>query len=100
MESSSPSFFRTSREAFLIRRVKTYTTRKSSGAIESEMSVKRQFRYSITPTMPTSVRTLVTMPSSAEVTKSWIVSMSLVTRLIRSPVRVSSCSASDSRWMW
>ena len=37
--------------------------------------------------MPTSVSALVSMPSSAEVTKSWIVSMSLVTRLMRSPVR-------------
>ena len=32
--------------------------------------------------------------------KSWTASMSLVTRVIRSPVRDSSCSASDSRWMW
>ena len=40
-----------------------------------------------------------TMPSSAELMKSWIASMSLVTRLIMSPVRDSPCSASDSRWM-
>mgnify|MGYP003693537913 CR=1 FL=1 len=34
----------------------------ATGAIESEMSVNRQFRYSITPMMPTRVSTLVTMP--------------------------------------
>ena len=33
------------------------------------------------------------------VMKSWIASMSLVTRVSRSPVRDSPCSASDSRWM-
>ena len=70
IDTSSLSFFLTSRDAFLMRRVKTYTTRKSTGATESEISVKRQFRYSITPMMPTRVRTLVTMPRSAEVTKS------------------------------
>ena len=32
--------------------------------------------------------------------KSWMASMSSVTRAIRSPLRASSCSASDSRWMW
>jgi hypothetical protein len=70
LDSSSLSFFLTSRDAFLIRRVKTYTTKKSTGAIDSEIRVKRQFKYRITPMMPTSVRTLVTMPRRAEVTKS------------------------------
>ena len=51
----------------------------------------------MTPTMPNRVRTLVTMPSSAVVMKLWTLSMSLVTRPIRSPVRFSSCSASDRR---
>ncbi len=40
----------------MIRRVKTYTTRNSTGATASEISVKRQFRYSMTPMMPTRVR--------------------------------------------
>ena len=54
----------------------------------------------MTPIMPTSVITLTSMPSSAELMKSWTASMSLVTRVIRSPLRVWSCSARDSRWMW
>ena len=83
-----------------MRRVKAYTTRNSTGATDSEMSVNCQFRYSITATMPTSVSTLVTMPRSADVTKSWTLSMSLVTRPMRSPVRFSSCSARERRWMW
>ena len=41
-------------DVFLIRRVKTYTTRTSTGAIDSEISAKRQFKYSMTPMMPTS----------------------------------------------
>ena len=36
----------------------------------------------------------------AELMKSWMTSISLVTRVIKSPVRTLSCSASDSRWMW
>ncbi len=97
IDTSSLSFFRTSRDVFLMRRVKAYTTRNRIGAMESEMSVKRQFRYSITPMMPTSVSTLVTIPSSAVVTKLWTASMSLVTRPTRSPVRLTSCSASERR---
>ena len=51
----------------------------------------------MTPSMPASVSTLMTMPNSAELMKSWIASMSLVTRVSRSPVRDSLCSASDNR---
>jgi hypothetical protein len=38
----------TSRDAFLMRRVKAYTTRNSTGATASEIRVNRQFRYSMT----------------------------------------------------
>ena len=54
----------------------------------------------MTPIMPASVSTSTSMPSSAESMKSWMTSMSVVTRVIMSPVRVLSCSASDRRWMW
>ena len=54
----------------------------------------------MTAIMPTSVITLTSMPSSAESMKACMTSMSLVTRVIMSPVRALSCSASDSRWMW
>ena len=54
----------------------------------------------ITVIMPAMVTTSTTMPSMAEVTKSWMASISLVTRLIRSPVRASSCWESESLWMW
>ena len=43
-DSSSPSFARTAREAFLMRPVKLYTTTKSTGITDSAMSVKRQLR--------------------------------------------------------
>src|SRR5580698_9553852 len=39
----------------------------------------------MTPIMPTRVMTFTSMPSSAELMKSWTASMSLVTRVIRSP---------------
>src|SRR6266481_6692050 len=94
-ETSSLSFFRTRREAFLIRRVNEYTSVKSTGATESAISVNRQFTYSITPIMPTRVNTLTIMPRSAELMKSCTAPISLVTLLIKSPVRAWSCSAND-----
>ncbi len=41
----------------------------------------------MTTIMPTSVKALTSMPSSAEATKSWMASMSLVTLRIKLPVR-------------
>ena len=51
----------------------------------------------MTPIMPTSVMTFTSMPSRAELMKSWTASISLVTRVIRSPLRDWSCSDSDRR---
>src|ERR1017187_758697 len=49
-----------------------------------------QLMQNMTPIMPTRVNALTSMPSNAEPMKSSTASMSLVTRVIRSPVRVSS----------
>ena len=38
--------------------------------MDNEIAVKRQLMKSITPMIPSSVRTLVTMPNKADVTKS------------------------------
>src|SRR5205085_12568919 len=84
------SFLRTAREAFLIRRVNVNTTRNNTGATESAMRVNCQFSQNITATMPTRVSALMNVLRRLEVIKLWILSMSLVTLLIRSHVRPSS----------
>ena len=73
--------------------------RTARGATESAISVNCQFRQNMTAIMPTSVRLLISAPSSPEAMKLWMASMSLVRRLMRSPVCFRSWKPSERRWM-